>query len=69
MYQEGQTHLSKAAFSQNFDENKVLQVHPFDFRSHVTLNASIFMTSFTRSTPAIPPFLSAPTVLRPDGRI
>lgn len=69
MCQKGQTHLPKAPFSQNLDEHEVLQVHPFDFRSDVTLDASIFMTSFAGSTPATPPFLSATAVVRPDRSI
>lgn len=69
MCQKGQTHLPKAPFSQNLDEHKVVQVHPFDFRSDVTLDASIFMTSVACSTPATPSFLPATAVVRPDGSI
>lgn len=40
------SHLPKAPFPQNFDEDKVVQVHPLDFWSHVTFDRSILFVSF-----------------------
>lgn len=34
-------HLSEASFSQNFDEQEVVQVHPLDFRSNVTFDLPV----------------------------
>lgn len=46
-YQKSSTYLPKASFSQNFDEHKVVQVHPLDLRNDVTFDRSILSTSFT----------------------
>lgn len=45
-YLNSYAYLSKASFSQNFDEHKVMQVHPLDFRSDVTFDRSILSASF-----------------------
>lgn len=45
-YLKSYAYLSKASFSQNFDEHKVVQVHPLDFRSDVTFDCSILPASF-----------------------
>lgn len=61
------THLPKAPFPQNFDEEKVVQVHPLDFWSHVTFDRSILFFSFTLYAAATASFSSSVGVPRDSG--
>lgn len=45
--QRSHTHLSKASFSQNLDEHKVVQVHLFGLWSTGTFNLSVLPASFS----------------------
>lgn len=45
--QRSYTHLSKASFSQNLDEHKVVQVHLLGLRNAGTFNLSVLLASLS----------------------